>query len=313
MAGLLQGIQTPKLSQRVTELSDKDSPLMKQAKSAGLKSAAARGLLNSTMAGKAAQSAALGVVLPIAQQEVQQEFQAGQADLDRGLSREQLASQQEFQRGESALDRGLSRETRDADFAFRGTQADLDRGLSREQLASQQAFQRGESALDRGLSREQFDRDISFRGTQADLDRGLTRETRDADIAFRGSQAALDRGLTRENRDADFAFRGSQAALDRGLTREQQAADQAFRSTEARLDRETQERINNLNLSAADREAASRVLISFDQLYQSQYDNIMANTNLSAEDRTKFLQDAKDLRDKRLNLFEQMYAVDITW
>lgn len=239
MAGLMSNLEIPettKLSTRVAELSSQDSPLMQQAKATGLKSAASRGMLNSTMAGKASQAAALNFVTPIAQQEVSQEFQAQQSGLDRALSQDQQTKQFEFQRGESALDRTLSRETQQKDLDFRGTQAGLDRTLTREQ-----------------------------------------------------------------------------AALDRTLTQQQQASDQQFRSKEAALDRQTQERINNLNLSAADRESASRVLLSFDQLYQQEFESIMANTNLSAEDRTTYLANAKALRDKRLNLFEQMYDVDISW
>jgi len=58
---------------KVSEITSKNSPLMQQAKTAGMKFANKRGLLNSTLASEAAQEAVLKTAVPIASQDSQQE------------------------------------------------------------------------------------------------------------------------------------------------------------------------------------------------------------------------------------------------
>jgi hypothetical protein len=59
------------VSKQLKGLVDENSPLMQQAAAGAQRAAARRGLLNSTMAATAGQSAALGVALPIAQQDAE--------------------------------------------------------------------------------------------------------------------------------------------------------------------------------------------------------------------------------------------------
>jgi hypothetical protein len=81
---------------RVASISAKDSPLMRQAETAGLAQANRRGLLNSSMAVGAAQNEAYKTALPIASQEAQQAaaanaqmreiaFQGAEKQLDRDV------------------------------------------------------------------------------------------------------------------------------------------------------------------------------------------------------------------------------------
>lgn len=58
---------------KVGEITAKNSPLMQQAQTAGMKYANKRGLLNSSLAGQAAQESVLKTALPIASQDSQQE------------------------------------------------------------------------------------------------------------------------------------------------------------------------------------------------------------------------------------------------
>ena len=60
------------VSRQVTGLMAQDSPLMRQARTAGTTTAARRGLLNSSIAAGAAENAALGYVTPIASQQASQ-------------------------------------------------------------------------------------------------------------------------------------------------------------------------------------------------------------------------------------------------
>lgn len=59
---------------KVGEITSKNSPLMQQAKTAGMKFANKRGLLNSSLAGESAQEAVIKSALPIASQDSQQAY-----------------------------------------------------------------------------------------------------------------------------------------------------------------------------------------------------------------------------------------------
>jgi hypothetical protein len=60
------------VSSRVTALTSQDSPLMQQARAGAMKTAQRRGLLNSTMAARSGEDAAITAALPIASQEASQ-------------------------------------------------------------------------------------------------------------------------------------------------------------------------------------------------------------------------------------------------
>lgn len=77
----------------VTKLMAQDSPLMQQARTKGLQSANARGLLNSSMAVNAAEDAAYTAALPIASQDASQAMQTNLADANRELNLTTQANQ----------------------------------------------------------------------------------------------------------------------------------------------------------------------------------------------------------------------------
>lgn len=91
--------------------------LMRLAQSKGQGLAASRGLGNSTIGIDAAQRAMVDAALPIAQQNAQQSFTAGQADLDRKQQTSMLDKQQSWQGGQSALDRQQQLTMQGNDFA----------------------------------------------------------------------------------------------------------------------------------------------------------------------------------------------------
>lgn len=61
---------TPSVQRTLTQMLSDDSAYMQQAEQAGKQQAASRGLLNTSMAGEAAQGAAIQAAAPIAQQDV---------------------------------------------------------------------------------------------------------------------------------------------------------------------------------------------------------------------------------------------------
>lgn len=95
MAFDAQGKWTPEddsVSNRVTGLLAKDSPLLQQARASAAQGANRRGLLNSSMAVQAGETAALSSVLPIASQEAQQTHQKNLTAMDMG-SKERIAAE----------------------------------------------------------------------------------------------------------------------------------------------------------------------------------------------------------------------------
>lgn len=80
------------VSKRVTGLMSQDSPLMRQATTAGMTTASRRGLINSSIAAGAAQDAALKYVVPIASQEASQISTANNNLANNNASAAQLAS-----------------------------------------------------------------------------------------------------------------------------------------------------------------------------------------------------------------------------
>lgn len=176
----------------LSRITSRDSPLMRQAETSGLQSANRRGLLNSTMAVKAASDAAYAAAVPIASQE--------------------------------------------------GAQA------SSENLAN------------------------------------LDAQTR---IALQGM--TID-------------------AADR-----QQQNEIGYQTSMKELDRSLQEKLAKWNLNSSQQATAAQSVLASQELYNNRINNIMANTNLSAEDRTAYLASAKNFFDIQMDLIQQMFDVSLNW
>jgi hypothetical protein len=130
---------------------------------------------------------------------------------------------------------------------------------------------------------------------------------------FQSGQSALDRALQTDMQIRDIASREGLAAAERALQEKMQKSEIAYQQAERKLDRQLQEKLASWNLSATDRNAAAQFLTNMETMYQSSFEAIMANTALSAKDRSAQLASAKALRDKQLNFVQQMYNVKLTW
>jgi hypothetical protein len=150
------------MADKVTEITSADSPLMRAAKTEGLKVANRRGMLNSSLAAGTTQRAMLDAALPIASQ-------------DAATAANKNAAARAFE---------YSMAAQDDSQAFAGTQADLDRKLS-------QAMQT--QSID--AAKEQQIRAIASQEGIAAADRALTREMQSSAQAFEASQAALTRDM----------------------------------------------------------------------------------------------------------------------
>lgn len=150
-------------------------------------------------------------------------------------------------------------------------------------------------------------------GEEAALGTVLPLASQDADNAAQKERLGME--LSSRERIA-LAQIGSQerlAQLDLTSRERMQANEISYQQGERALDRSLQEQLAQWNLSSTDRDGAMRSVISMEQLYNTQYANIMANTNLSAEDRAAQLTAAKNLRDVQLDLIQQLYGISLDW
>jgi hypothetical protein len=167
------------MADRVTEITSQDSPLMRAAKTEGLKVANRRGLLNSSLAAGTTQRAMLDAALPIASQ-------------DAATAANKNAAARAFEYGMAGQDDSQ---------AFAGTQADLDRNLQRalqtqsidaakEQQIRAIASQEGIAAADRALQREMQSSAQTFEASQAKLTRDMQEKLAQWDLNSADRNAA---------------------------------------------------------------------------------------------------------------------------
>lgn len=98
-----------------------------------------------------------------------------------------------------------------------------------------------------------------------------------------------------------------------GSTERQQQNEILYQTAMKQLDRGLQERLAKMNLDESQRASAAQSVLASQELYNNRINNIMANTNLSAEDRTTQLASAKSFFDIQMDLVQQMYDVSLKW
>lgn len=156
----------------------------------------------------------------------------------------------------------------------------------------------------------QVDNPIMRQAKTAGIQVANRRGLGNSSMAAQASQAAaLQTALPIASQEATMAADARERGLDRRMTQEGWNRDSAERAE----DRGLQKQIANWNLAASERQGAASFTAQMEAAYATNYQSIMSNTALSAEDRSKFLTSIANLRDKQLNLVEQMYDIDLTW
>jgi len=227
-------------SENFKRITAADSVLREQADTFGRTYGQSRGLLDSSIAGQAAQGEFIRTAQPLAIEDAnanrdqafrnqdaentfrrddkgfyydvglqkdQQGFTAGENLKDRGHEFALQSSQHEFESGEANLDRALSKYLQSSDQAWQSTEKSLDRGHDVNLLGISNRFTASESQKDRDWSTGENQKDRDFTSTENQEDRD-----------FRGSEAALDRALTVDENDKDRTFTATESEKDRDLT-----------------------------------------------------------------------------------------------
>ncbi|KQT54625.1 hypothetical protein ASG43_03295 [Aureimonas sp. Leaf454] len=279
------------VADKVKELSSQDSVLMQQAKADGLKIANRRGLLNSSMAAGAVQDSTLRSILPIAAQDANQAFQKNMQGKDFEFRMLGQDDDQEWQSGEKGLDRasteGIAKAQRELDILMQDKNISLQ---ERQQL-----------------------RDISSREGMAAAERALQEMMQGRDIASREGLANQDRINQQLLQDRSLNVQVGLAAQDRANQQLTQEREIAYQTAERNLDRGLQEKLASWNLKSSDRGQAAQMLVNMQAAFQDSYTALMANPNLDAGAREAQIVSARNLRDKNINMVEQMYAIDLKW
>lgn len=214
------------------------------------------------------------------------EFQSGEAVLDRALQKEllgqqltadeqRLLQQQQFQAGESELERQLRTGLQESQQQFQAGESSLERALREnmqaEQISAQEAaqtssqkFQAGQSALARALETQrlaqqqtQFESAQQFQAEQNLLNRDLETELQQGRItAQEASQLSQQQ------------FQAEQNLLNREFETELQAASREFESGERALDRDLQFQLQNGQIDA------QQAILTQTQRFEEQQSNL---------------------------------------
>ena len=230
---------------QLNQILDPNSPLMQRARTQGMQFANQRGLLNSSLAAQAAQTAMLDAAVPIAQQDARTFAEAaGQiTDIEgrAGLQDAALGTDvSKFNVSETNVTNRFNAESLNQAGAFNANAANtsiqnfLQREAARLLQDDQQLFTAQQNQADRELRNYLQERQFDFQGSENALDRDLQEKLQQNDQVFRASESQLDRD-----------FRSGEAQLDRDFQSTERALDRDLQTSEAALDRTLSQLLSN--------------------------------------------------------------------
>ena len=279
--------------------------------------------------------AAAGRALQNLMQDKDITFQGNQAALNRDLETKMqnaalnAADQQQIRtiastEGIDAANRALQSLMQERDITFQGNESALNRDLeTRMQNASLNAAdmqqirdinsREGSQAADRALQNLMQQRDITFQGNENTLNRSLEERMQNTALSAADRQQIRDISSREGQAAADRALQEKLQGNEIGSQERQQQRDIEFQTGEAGKQRELQRWLAEANLDSSDRNAASQFITNMETMYQTSYQSIMANTALSAAQRTEQLTAAARMRDQQLDFVRQMYDIELTW
>lgn len=273
------------VSNQMNNLLNENSTYMQTARATGERTAAARGLLSSSLAGEASQKAAIESALPIAQQDAASFVEAGLADyqgrLAQGLS-EQEAIQTDYLNQRQLILQGLISSGLSAQEAYQNLQSLEYQALINSDLSEQEAQQTLEQIQLQGL-----------------INSGLSEQEAEQTLEQLDFQYLLEAGLSEQE---------AQQALDLQTFVENAATERV------ELELETQRNLANSELSAAEQEIISNTVMQIGQDYQEAVMNIQIQSSLGANEKTTQIAQAQEIYRERLNFISQLYdGVELTW
>jgi len=228
---------------QLTSVLDKGSPLMDRASTKAAQAMNGKGLLNSSLAVSAGQSALYDAALPIAQQDAKTFADAGQTNAQLGTQVSLSNAGFKNDAGKFGADAANQAKAQQSAAGIQSEQtaqqraeADLQRGFTTSEREGTQAFQAGESALGRQQQTAMQQTDVA-----AKLDQQMRQIQADAETQGRSLTAQETQQLRdlQNQKDMQAAGFGQQTALQNADFAQQsktQAADLASRYDLAQMD-----------------------------------------------------------------------------
>jgi hypothetical protein len=309
---------------QLTELLGANSPYVRQAEGAATRYAASRGLQNSSIAAQAGRKAAIDAALPIANAD------AGVFER-RELARLGTENQLLTQREAGDIASRLQGEGAVQELARLAAAGDQQARLQLEQHRQQLEQQAAAGDIEAKLQLERHNQTLAQIGAQG----GVQLQLQERENANRQWLAQFDAQAQQALQAVDLATR--ERMQQAGFTQEQalQAAEQQQQQWLAQFDAATreklqgldadvrlvmqgleldaQERIANLNVSAAQRSDAARMASTFELGYSSFLQTLMNNPDIPADARQTYMDHAAAMRDSNLALVEQFFDFDLEW
>jgi len=209
---------------QLTNILDAGSPLQDRAATRAAQMMNSRGLLNSSMAVTAGQSALYDAALPIAQQDADIAARANENAAERSFRTSERQQSQGFQSGENALQRSFQSGERVSSQDFQSVQSTLDR----DQQTRVQQLQEG------GMDRRQAETIAASERNQR-ADQVFTAEQRTQDRTFTSQERQQSQVFQRELTGVQQSFQERMAALEQGGMDRRQAESLAMQEGLAKM------------------------------------------------------------------------------
>ena len=155
---------------------------------------------------------------------------------------------------------------------------------------------------------------------QANLDRTFQTETMQAEQAFSATQTSAQQAFEAEQLAAQQSFQSGEAQTDRDFVQEQMDFDaqqtqdaRDFQAAQADLDRQLQAAMAEMDVSGADQAAANALMTEAFSDYNQMYAQILANPDLTAEERNSQIATNQEMLDDRLSFTQDLYDTTFDW
>lgn len=289
-----QGNWTPEddsTSAAVAKVASTASPIMKQATGDAMRMANRRGLYNSSIAAGEGVSAGLKVAASI-----------GTADAATTAAKN--LSKQGFAQGT-----GLQGQQIQGQKEITGQQIQGQKDITGMNIGSAERMQTAELVSKAELQRREINSRESMLGRQL-----TSEETRQADQI--GANKYMQRqqlNSAEEQQERQISSTEKQQGRQITSTEKIQTADQLLRREMNALQTTTQTAIAQMNIASKEKEDAVRSATQMQALYTQMFDAILSNPDLPADQRTLYLEHAKNLGITNLNLVKGVYRTNITW
>lgn len=235
-------------SNQLQGLLAKDSPLMEMSKTQGKQFAASRGLLNTSIAGEAAQNAMIQNAMPIAIQDAERYGKLYDKNLDIANQFALQKAEFDWQGTENEKDRALQKFLQSSDQGFQLQKLDKEQQFERMLTEYELGWRSGENALDRALQETLSAREIASRQAIASMEISARRDIAGMEIASRENLAQMQIEAETALAEAERLFRQSENELDRALEEYRinqsyenemklMQAQQDFQASQSELDR----------------------------------------------------------------------------